>query len=101
MPIELSQLICSTNSINTMSDKTDLAKFLKGQKLKTSTGPATNESDVDMGESVVGYRVSSKKFLKENYELHKMLKKVCEQIRSEQSQQLNESIYCAKKVYTE
>lgn len=101
MPIELSQLICSTNSINTMSDKTDLAKFLKGQKLKTSSGPATNESDVDMGESVVGYRVSSKKFLKENYELHKTLKKVCEQIRSEQSQQLNESIYCAKKVYNE
>lgn len=103
MPIELSSLICSTNSINELSDKTDLAKFLKGQKLKNNNGPENPESDVDMGESVVGCRVSSRTFLKENYELHKTLKKVYQQIKENTSDvmKLNESIFCQKKVFTE
>ena len=98
MPIELASLVCSTNSINTLSDKTDLAKFLKGQKLKSSAQNAPQ--DGEMGESVVGYRVSSKEFLKENHELHKLLKDVYEKLSgAEQTVALKESVYSQKKVY--
>jgi len=101
MPIELSSLVCSTNSINTLSDKTDLAKFLKGQKLKTSNGPSMDDENTDMGESVVGYKVSSKTFLKENSSLSKTLKKVYETLsdQSKNTKELKESIYRSKKEY--
>ena len=98
MPIEIASLICSTNSINVLSDKTDLAKFLKGQKLKTSNGPS--EEDMGMGESV-GFKVSSKTFLKENYEFSKTLKQVYQKLHTEKDTlDLKEAVYKSKKDYT-
>ena len=97
MPTDLASLICSTNSINTLSDKTDLAKFLKGQKLKS--GQASSSGDeVDMGESVVGCKVSSKTFNKQNYELSKQLKQVYNKIKSTDNVvDLKESVFGSKK----
>lgn len=98
MPIEIASLICSTNSINVLSDKTDLARFLKGQKLKTSSG--SSEEDMNMGESV-GFKVSSKTFLKENYEFSKTLKQVYKKLHTERDTlELKEAVYKSKKDYT-
>lgn len=96
MPIELASLVCSKNSINRLSDKSELAKFLKGQKLKTANSAPMEEPG--MNESVIGCKLSSKTFLSENASLRKALKNVYRTLSTtDRMEDLKESVYGSKR----
>lgn len=94
MPTDIASLICSTSTINVLGNEEDLAHFMINQKLKNKQIDA-GINEPDMEESVI-YKINSKQYFKENYDLKKTLIDFNKITKTSSDKVLLESIYRSK-----
>lgn len=98
MPVDMARLIISKSAINVLSNPEDLGQFLIGQKTRpTSLNMIGTEEGDTIGEAV-GFKVTSKEFLKSNNTLYETLLEVKDALRkSGNKMELKESLFVPTK----
>ena len=100
MPQDVASLALSKTAINALDTPDVLAKFLLNQKTKEPGMLPPPDEMEGVGEAVA-YKLTSKQYLKENYELGKQLKEFNDTMRTSLDKSLKESLLISKRKYTE
>lgn len=106
LPVDIACLVSATSSINQACHVEDLAKFLKGQKVKKQgEGNPGAEQEMELAQEAAKYKVTSRDYLAENYEYAKDLVEFNRIFRTSVSgtadRELKESVLRPKKVFSE
>lgn len=100
MPQDVASLALSKTAINALDTPDVLAKFLLNQKTKEPGMLPPPDEMEGVGEAVA-YKLTSKQYLKENYELVKQLKEFNDTMRTSLDKSLKESLLISKRKYIE
>ena len=100
MPQDVASLALSKTAINALDTPDVLAKFLLNQKTKEPGMLPPPDEMEGVGEAVA-YKLTSKQYLKENYELGKQLKEFNDTMRTSLDKSLKESLLISKRKYIE